>query len=207
MFIRTMKIKISLGIFLIFSLGLHSSCSSRESGSQAKGENIICFGNSITQGAGATQGNDYPSLLAKKINRTVINAGVNGNTTDDALSRIETDVLERDPRLVIIEFSGNDFLQGIPNQRTFSNLDKLVALIQEKHAFVVLVEVAAGHFGDEYLSGFKKIAKKRRVLLIPNILEGIMTNPTLKSDEIHPNDEGYRLIAERIYKQIKPFLK
>ena len=137
----------------------------------------------------------------------VINAGINGDTTEEALKRVETEVLAYNPRLVIIELSANDFLQGLAQQKTFENLDKMVLMIQHRYAMVVLVEVAAGTFANQYLAGFKQLAKKRRALLVPNILEGIFTNPSLKSDEIHPNDAGYRLIADRIYKKIMPLLK
>jgi len=136
----------------------------------------------------------------------VKNAGVEGNTTRDGLKRIDEDVLAHNPRLVIVEFSGNDFLQQIPQAEIFENLDKMVAMIQQKKAMVVLAEVGAGYFGDAYIERFKQIAKKRRALLIPNILRGILSDPSLKSDEIHPNDAGYRLIADRIYEKIKPLL-
>jgi acyl-CoA thioesterase-1 len=199
--------KISTSIFALFVLSQLFGCGPRIVNFESKGKNIICFGNSITRGVGSTQGNDYPSLLSKKLNREVINAGLDGDTTEEAFNSIEADVLKRDPRLVIIELSGNDFIQGISPKTTFSNLDKMVAMIQQSGAMVVLVEVAAGHLGDEYLEGFKQIAKRRRALLIPNILGGIISNISLKSDEIHPNDEGYRLIAERIYKKIKLLLR
>ena len=192
--------------FLILPLVLFTGCESRIAHRDSKGKNIICFGDSITRGAGSTEGNDYPFLLSKKLNLEVLNAGANGNTTEDALSRMQSDVLDRDPRLVIIEFSGNDFLQGLPLERTLRNIDRMVVMAQARHAMVVLVEVAAGYFGDQYLAGFKEIAEKRQALLIPNIMEGIMADPSLKSDEIHPNDKGYRLIAERIYEKIKPLL-
>jgi len=195
-----------LDILLILFLVNLYGCQPKIANLESKGKDIICFGDSITKGEGAIEGNDYPSLLSKKLNMRVINAGVNGDTTREALNRIDRDVLEYDPRLVIIEFSGNDFLQGISKKETFDNLDKMVVMIQQKQAMVVLVEVAAGHFGDEYLDGFKQIAMKRQALLIPNILKGIFINSALKSDEIHPNDAGYRLIAERIYEEIEPLL-
>jgi acyl-CoA thioesterase I len=172
----------------------------------SQGETIICFGDSITAGSGANQGNDYPSLLSQILGIPVINAGVGGDTTRDALARVDADVLQHNPRMVIIEFSGNDFLRSIPREETLDNLDKLIQMIQGAGAMVVLAEVAAGTFGDAYLEGFQRIAKKRHALLVPNIMKGILFNPSLKSDEIHPNDAGYRLIAERIYIAIEPLL-
>jgi acyl-CoA hydrolase len=195
-----------LDIFLVFCLIQFWGCGPRIANVNSKGEGIICFGDSITKGTGATEGNDYPSLLSQRLDAPVINAGVDGNTTRDALQRIEKEVLTHNPRMVIVEFSGNDFLQRIPLQETLENLDKMVAMIQERGAMAVLLEVRAGYFGDEYIDGFKQIAQKRWALLIPNILKGILANPSLKSDQIHPNDAGYRLIADRVYKKIEPLL-
>ncbi|MFH1397751.1 MAG: GDSL-type esterase/lipase family protein [Candidatus Omnitrophota bacterium] len=207
--ITIQKIKIAdfLHIFLIFFLVQLWGCQPKIANLDSNGKDIICFGDSITKGAGSTEGNDYPSLLSQKLNMQVINAGVDGDTTRDALARINEDVLQYNPRLVIVEFSGNDFLKGISPQETFDNLDRILVMIQQKQAMVVMAEVAAGHFGDKYLYGFKKIAKKRRALLIPNIMKGIFFDPSLKSDQIHPNDAGYHIIADRIYKEIKSLLE
>jgi len=173
----------------------------------SKGSNIICFGNSLTLGIGASAGNDYPSILAKQIELPVINAGQAGDTTQDALKRLKRDVLNRDPRLVVVEFGGNDFLQGVPKEITLKNLEKIIESIQETKAMVVLVEVRTAIIGDKYLSGFKKIAGQRGAYLIPNVLKGIMTNSNLKSDHIHPNNKGYKIMAARILKALKKCLK
>ena len=173
----------------------------------SKGKNIICFGDSITQGAGAQIGEDFPSLLSKKLDYPVLNAGRAGETTRDALKRLERDVLEHNPRMVIVEFGANDFLKKIPEEETFKNLDEIVLAIQKQGAMVVLAEVKIGLFFDEYYGGFKRIAQKRKALLIADIMRGIFTNPQLKSDGLHPNAEGYKIIAERIGKAVTPLLK
>ncbi|MDD5236271.1 MAG: GDSL-type esterase/lipase family protein, partial [Candidatus Omnitrophica bacterium] len=128
-------------------------------------------------------------------------------TTRDALKRIEKDVLEQDPRLVIVEFCANDFLKSVPKQETFDNLDKIISLIQAKGAMAVFAYVRSGYLEDEYVDGLKRLARKKRALFIPNIMGGILLNPELiSSDQVHPNDQGYRLIAERIYTAIRPLL-
>ncbi|MBI3118467.1 MAG: hypothetical protein HYZ00_07260, partial [Candidatus Hydrogenedentes bacterium] len=71
---------------------------------------IVCFGDSITHGYGASPGRDYPARLAELLGTPVINAGVDGDTTASALKRLEEDVLIEEPRLVIVELGGNDFL-------------------------------------------------------------------------------------------------
>lgn len=193
-------------IFLAFTFPLISGCGQRIANQNSKGEAIICFGNSLTEGVGADPGGDFPSLLAKKVKYPVINAGKKGETTRDALRRLNQDVLAKNPKLVIVEFGSNDFLQKIPQEETFKNLDDIVAALTHGGAMVVLVEVRIGLFFDEYYSGFKMIARRRGALLVTNILSGIFNNPNLKSDNLHPNAQGYSLIAERLYRAIAPLL-
>ena len=199
--------KNALHVILIILLAQFWGCEPKMANLDSTGKDIICFGDSITKGEGSTEGSDFPSLLSQKLNMPVINAGVSGDTTQDALDRIGRDVLQRDPRMVIVEFSGNDFLHGVPIKITFDNLDKIVVKIRKKKAMVVLVEVAAGNYGDDYYQGFREIAERRGALLIPNIMKGIFANSSLKSDEIHPNDAGYRIIADKIYEAINPLLR
>lgn len=174
---------------------------------QSKGQNIICFGDSLTEGVGAGDGEDYPSLLARQLPYPVINAGRRGDASADGPSRLDRDVLGRNPRLVIVLFGGNDFLRQVPVSETRKNLEEIVQRIQERGAMVALVGIRLGLFTDEYGPVYEEIAKKHGALYIPEIFKGILSDPRLKSDSIHPNGAGYQLMAERILKQIKPLLE
>jgi len=173
----------------------------------AQGANIICFGDSITFGYGANPGEDYPSALRKLVKLPVVNAGVDGDTTFAALERLENDVLARNPKLVIVEFCGNDFLKKIPKENTVKNLTRIIERIQEKGAMVALVDISAGMFFREYREAFKKIAAEKKAIFIPVILNRIITNPAMKSDFFHPNARGYQVIAKRIYQAIFAYIK
>ena len=170
--------------------------------SDSQGKNIICFGNSLTAGEGADSGLGFPELLQKEIERPVFNAGQSGETTAEALLRLQKDVLEKEPYLALVEFGANDFLKNVPKEETIKNLEQIIEKIQDKGAIVVLLEVRTGYTKD-----FKKLAKKYQLLLVPNLLQGILTNPELKTDAVHPNDKGYEIIAKRILEEIKPYLK
>jgi len=192
-------------IILIFGL---TACAKREiKNIDAKGAGIVCFGDSITFGYGATPGEDYPSALAKMVNIPVINAGIDGDTTSEALKRVKSDALDRNPLLVIIEFSGNDFLRKVPREVTLYNIRAMVEQIQAKKAMVALVDISAGMFLAEYRKGLSKLAREKEAIFIPHILSGIITNPRMKSDFLHPNALGYKMIAQRIYRAIMPYLK
>ena len=173
----------------------------------APGEAIVCFGDSLTAGQGAPPGGEYPTVLAGLLNRKTLNAGVSGDTTAAALRRIEPDVLAHRPRLVIVCLGGNDFLQQRPKAEAFQNLGTVVGLIQEAGAMVVLVGVRLGLFVDEYAEGYAALAAERGCLYIPDILDDILDDDSLKADNIHPNAAGYRLMAERIAAEVKPLLE
>ena len=80
----------------------------------SKGTQIVCLGDSLTYGVGASAGHDYPSFLGKALGMKVLNAGVDGDETGDVLKRLDSDVLLRDPRLVIILLGANDYLNRKP---------------------------------------------------------------------------------------------
>ncbi len=173
----------------------------------SRGRAIICFGDSLTQGVGATPGNDYPSRLARALGREVINAGVAGETSEDGLRRLERDVLSKDPRLVVVAFGGNDFLQRLPWERTFSNIDRMVERIQARGAMVVVAGVRSGLLGNAAKKEYRRIAKARRAALVPDLLEDVFGRPSRMADAVHPNDAGYAVMAERVAKTVKPLLE
>ncbi len=185
-----------------------TGCAKREiKNIDSRGTNIICFGDSLTFGYGAGPGEDYPSALAKLIDTAVINAGIDGDTASEALQRLKPDALDRDPLLVIIEFGGNDFLRKIPKEVTINNIKEMVERVQAKGAMVALVDISAGMFLKEYRLAFYNLAREKGAIFIPSILSGIITNPSMKSDFLHPNGAGYRMIAQRIHREIIPYLK
>ncbi len=108
---------------------------------------------------------------------------------------------------MIVLFGGNDFLRRIPLDRASKNLEEIIKRIQQQGAMVVLVGMRLGLFTDEYGPIYKKLAKQYDALYIPRVLKGILSDPKLKSDSIHPNGAGYRLMAERILKQVRPLLQ
>jgi acyl-CoA thioesterase-1 len=173
----------------------------------SKGKTIVCFGDSITFGYGVVPGEDYPAQLSRLLNTPIINAGLDGDTSTTALARIEADVLAKDPFLAIVEFTGNDFIKRVPIEETEKNIAVIVDRIQSRGIIVAIADVSAGMFLAEYRSLLAKIAREKRAIFIPELLSGIITTPSLKSDFIHPNAAGYKLIAQRVLRVISPYLK
>jgi lysophospholipase L1-like esterase len=172
----------------------------------SRGTSIIAFGDSLTAGYGAQPGEDYPTRLAAILGIPIINAGVSGDTTDVALARIDTDVLARDPRIVIVGLGGNDFLRGVPIAATEANLRTIIHKIQAAGAMVTLIGYRFPSLNVNYGDMYERVAKDERCLLVAGVLKGIWTDPSLKSDEIHPNARGYQLMAERIAKPVRKLI-
>ena len=169
------------------------------------GEAIVCFGNSLTYGTGAKKGMDYPSQLSRMIGMPVINEGIPGDTTSDALRRID-DVLKKNPRIVLITLGGNDLKNGISKDTAFNNLETIIEKIQAKGALVILAGIEVPFFDKGFRDGYRVLARKTGSILITNILKGILGHPELMSDRIHPNSAGYTIMAQHFYKAVKPYL-
>ena len=167
-------------------------------------QTIICFGDSLTYGTGASQDMDYPSQLSQMLNKPVINAGVPGDTTGRALKRLKRDVLSRNPDIVMITLAGNDLKNGVPRDTAFRNLRQIIESIQNQGAGVIIGGLKFPLRDRGYGKGYRELADQTGAVLIPDIFEGIMGNRKLMSDPIHPNDGGYKVIALRFYEAMLP---
>lgn len=173
----------------------------------AKEGPVIFLGNSLTAGVGAEKDKDFPTVLADQLDLTnVSNVGVSGDTTADALKRLQTDVLDQNPSLVVITLGGNDFLGSVPVETTTKNMDEIVKRISESGSTVVLVHIKAGRLKDNYREPFSEIAKKYKAAFVPDVLGGIIGNKDLMFDEIHPNAKGYTVMADKILPSVKKLL-
>lgn len=168
-------------------------------------ETIVAFGDSVTRGYGSRRGEDYPAHLSERLDRHVINAGQDGDTTADALKRLESDVLSHEPDMVLVGLGGNDLLQRQSADQVFKNLETIIDRVQEAGAVVVLLEIR-GLPGLDFGGRYKELAKKKGCILVPNIFSGVITNPDLMYDQIHPNSAGYFQIAKKVYGEIKGYV-
>ncbi len=163
-----------------------------------KGTTIVALGDSLTSGVGASSPeHGYVHILEERLRVTIINKGISGNTTSDALKRLD-DVLAVKPDIVIILLGGNDYLQKIPKEETFANLRAIIARIQSSGAVVLLVGIRGGILHDNFADDFSALGDEMGTIFIPDALDGIFNNPKFMSDQIHPNDAGYLKIADKI---------
>jgi lysophospholipase L1-like esterase len=165
----------------------------------AKTDVVLAFGDSLTYGTGVTSELSYPSILANRIGRTVINEGMPGELSADGLLRLPELLNEHKPALVILCHGGNDFLHKQPIEQLEQNLKQMIQLIKGADAEVLLVGVPQPKllmlFDAEV---YAKVAKEMNLPYVENALSEILSQSALKSDAVHPNAQGYQRLANAV---------
>jgi acyl-CoA thioesterase I len=159
---------------------------------------IVAFGDSLTHGTGASRDTAYPAVLASLTGRTVINAGVPGDTTTSALQRLPAVLAEHQPRLVLLCLGGNDMLRKQPEAATENNLRLLVQTIRASGAEVMLIAVPQPTLFGGAPDFYARVAKDMQLPLEADIFNAVLKDNRLKADPIHANAAGYRVVAERL---------
>lgn len=161
---------------------------------------ILAFGDSLTHGTGAGDGEDYPAALERLSGREVIESGVPGELSAAGRRRLP-DVLDAvDPDLVILLHGGNDILRGKDLDATRRNLAAMVDSARERGIPVVLVGVPARElFFRSTADLYYTVADRKGLPLEADIMETIIDSPELRSDSVHPNAAGYQRMAEALH--------
>ncbi|HDY85343.1 hypothetical protein LCGC14_0966480 [marine sediment metagenome] len=164
---------------------------------------ILAFGDSLTFGTGAnSETESYPAILQQLTGRTVINAGIPGEISQNGLVRLPSVLQKTKPDLVILCHGGNDMIRQLGNEQLKSNLDQMIALIQQSGAEVVLIAVPRFSLTLAVPDLYADLAKTHKLPIELSILPELERNSAHKSDTIHPNAIGYKLLAERTQKLI-----
>ena len=192
-------------IFILF-LPLLCACTKKPLFYNSKAPDIVAFGDSLTYGLGVSRDNAYPAVLSQLAGREIVNLGVSGNTAQQGAMRMH-DIGKSMPCMVLIEFGGNDLLQNRPMEETRKALEEIIDYVHGLNAMAVIVDTGGNYQMSRYTKMMKKLAKKKRALFIPGIMDGIFSDKSLKSDILHPNEKGYEIIADKVYEALKPYLK
>jgi len=172
----------------------------------SKGTDIIAFGDSLVAGYGADDNKDFVSDLSQAVGQPIINLGVDGDTTAGALARIHT-LDKYNPKIVIVLVGGNDYLQHKDMTTAFVNLGEIISYIQSKGAVVLLVGVRLNPILGNFDSQYQALVDKYKVAYVPDALDGIIGNQKLMYDSIHPNNEGYKMLADRVLPVLQEVVK
>jgi acyl-CoA thioesterase-1 len=178
---------------------------------------IIAFGDSLTAGFGLSEKESYPYLLQQKLKADgydyeVINAGISGDTSLGGLERIDWVLEQENAKILILELGANDLLRGLSPAKMKLNLDKIIRKAKAKNIKVLLCGMLAPpHLGAEYqrayTMAFPDLASEHDTAFLPFVLENIALKKELnQADGVHPNAAGAKVMAENIYKVLKPML-
>ena len=164
---------------------------------------VLAFGDSLTYGTGAAEAESYPAQLEQLIGRRVVRAGVPGEVTAQALARLPEMLDEHSPRLLLLCIGGNDFLRRLGNQQAEGNVRAMVKLARSRGVDVLLIGTPEPGFSVTPPPFYAAIAKEFRLPYEEGAIGEVLKDNALKSDPIHPNARGYRVIAERVAAALK----
>jgi len=180
---------------------------------------VLVLGDSLAAGYGVDPAQAYPALLQEKINAaglpfTIVDAGVSGDTTADGLGRVDW-LLQRKMDVLMVELGANDGLRGIPTPTIQSNLQAIIDHARKKYPEIKIIIAGMkvpANLGPDYVNAFAnvfpEIAGKNRAALVPFLLEGVGGQAGLnQADGIHPTPEGHKIVAENVWKVLKPVLE
>lgn len=193
-------------ILIIFALNLIFA--------NAKADTILFLGDSLTEGLGVSKEEAFPKLVENMIQTklkkdiTIINGGVSGSTTSDALSRLKW-YLKKNPYIVFIALGANDGLRGLDLNKSKENLEEIIQYAQKSNAKVLLAGMLIPpNYGEDYSKRFKEMYEdmknKYNLKSMPFLLDEVAGKKKLNQrDGIHPNVEGHKIIAKNVFKFIK----
>ncbi|MBA6244306.1 MULTISPECIES: GDSL-type esterase/lipase family protein [Psychrobacter] len=171
------------------------------------GSTVVALGDSLTYGYGANPKTAYPTVLAELSKWNVVNAGVNGDTSADVLTRVN-EIIEQNPDLVLLGVGGNDVLQRIAPDTTRANIVATIDTLQSNNIDVVLI--AEPYLSTSALFGkasdnplYEDIAEAEGIPLYSDGWSTVLSDEALKSDKIHANAAGYRQFAEGLHDYLK----
>jgi acyl-CoA thioesterase-1 len=207
-------------LLLTFSVPAQSKAPSKAASKATPADHrplLVCFGDSLTAGAGVGPGESYPDYLQsaldqRHIHYRVDNQGISGNTTKDGLQRLPG-ILALHPAVVLVEFGGNDGLRGLPIADTRANLDRIVVILQRARIKVALAGITLPpDYGPDYIRQFNQtytlLAKKYRVPMLPFLLQNVYGVPgMMQPDRTHATAAGNQIVARNLLPLLLPLLK
>jgi acyl-CoA thioesterase I len=185
------------------ALALASCGDAPKLGRLAPDATVLAFGDSLTYGTGAAEAESYPAQLERLIGRRVVGAGVPGEVSAQSLARLPAFLEEHQPKLIMLCIGGNDFLRNLGQAQVAANVRAMVRLAKDKGADVLLLGTPEKGLLVTPPKFYAEIAQEFRIPYEGKVVGEILRDNALKSDPIHPNARGYRLIAERVAALLK----
>jgi len=192
-----------LTILLILALVTLGGCERAQLERVPADGTILAFGDSLTLGVGATAATSYPTILAQLCDRPVVNGGVSGETTTQGAKRLPLLLAKTQPELLLLLEGGNDILRNTDPAQIKHNLATMIEHAQSMGIQVVLIAVPEKNLFSSQALFYSELADNYHLVLIDDLIADLFRTPTYKSDAIHFNAQGYRVLAEQIYSVLK----
>ncbi|MBR7973063.1 arylesterase [Burkholderia vietnamiensis] len=178
---------------------------------------LVVLGDSLSAEYGLPRDTGWVALLrqrlaAERIDYSVANASVSGDTTSGGRARLPAVLQRLKPSIVVVELGSNDALRGVPVATTEQNLRDIIAAARRAHAQVVLVGMyVPPNYGPDYTQKFHavytRLSKQLGVPLVPFLLAGIENKPEMfQSDQMHPGEQAQRVLLDNVWPTLKPLL-
>lgn len=175
----------------------------------ATGSTVLALGDSLTSGVGANAATAYPAVLQALTGWQVVNGGVSGDTTAQALARLPALLEAHQPLLAIVGIGGNDFLRQMSAAAAKDNIRAICRAATAAGAQVMLVAVpqfsllaaSTGRLTDHPL--YAELAGELKLPLYEGGWAEVLGNASLRSDQVHANAQGYRQFAEGLAKRLR----
>ncbi len=177
---------------------------------------IIAFGDSFTNGYTVKKEFSYPKLLEKRLNESgcgyeALNFGFNKDTTEKALYRLDLALRFPNTELFILELGANDMMESVPIEQIKNNLQQIISEVKKHNLKILLCGFESKKLETEYARNakemFETLAKENEIVLMPSFLSGVsIENGLIISDNIHPNEDGVKVIEANIFEKVKPIL-
>ena len=191
-------------------------CNNRPTAPSQDAAVIVAFGDSLTSGPGLQPDQTYPALLQQRIasegrEYAVINAGVSGDTSSEALARFDGAVVPG-TKILILAIGANDGLRGVPVATVERNIATMIERAQARGIAVLLCQMEAPPLGGlsytiEFHRVYTRLAERYKVPLVPFFLAGLLGNGDIDLDDtLHPNAAGHRAIADTLWPHLRPML-
>lgn len=185
------------GWLLVLLCALLGACGGPELAPLPPRATVLAFGDSLTYGTGAA-GRGYPEVLAELTGLAVVNAGVPGEISARGRERLPGLLAEHRPALVVLVHGGNDTLRNMPAARTRENLAAMIDASRGAGAQVVMLGVPGRNLMLSAPSYYAEVAEAAEVPVDLDTLPRLMRDRAVKSDSVHFNGRGYRLMAEAV---------
>lgn len=174
---------------------------------------ILAFGDSLVAGYGLPSGDSFPAQLERRLRdrgARVINAGVSGNTTADALRRLPQvlSALPTRPDLAIVQIGANDVLRGIAAERTRANLDAMLTELTRCGIPVLLATLEPPAFlaarTGAYVGIHAEVAARHGAAITSFFPAGVMGRADMVLfDRVHPNARAIAAVVEHMLPAIE----